>query len=141
MEERPAYNNSDFMDHMGIWIWLENTKGEIFMLYHKKFGCWTIPLEKSNPDETLDHAIHRTGSEELGIEIDKYDVIHTQEDEYLRDGHLVNVKGFLVKVLEYENEPVNTEPEKHPEFGWKSKQFVKEITNSTDAVIALQKFL
>lgn len=141
MKKEPIYNESDLKDHMGIWLWIENSKGEVLMQYHKKFGCWTIPLEKSDPGETLDEAILRTGVEELGIDISRYEIAHTQNDTYERDGELVKVYGSLVKVGAYEGTPVNKEPEKHTDFGWKSREFVLDLHDSTDAVNSLQKFI
>lgn len=141
MREKPQYNESDLKDHLGIWLWIQNEDGQILMQYHKKFECWTIPLEKSDPDETLEEAIIRTGKEELGVDITKYEIVHQQENSYLRDGHTVNVKASLVKVNNYEGTPSNMEPEKHPDFGWKSQEFVLGLDNSTDAVKALQKYI
>ena len=141
MNKEPSYNESDLKDHMGVWLWLENKRGEIFMFYHKKFGCWTIPLEKSDPEETLNDAIYRTGKEEIGIAIKNFEIIHTQKDEYIRNGSLVNVQGSLIRVTEYENEPINTEPEKHTDYAWKSKDFIKGLEDSTDAVKSLQNYI
>ena len=117
MKKETSYNESDLKDHMGIWLWLENPDGEILMQYHKKFGCWTIPLEKSDPGETLEEAISRTGIEELGINISNYEIVHTQDNEYERRGQRVNVVGSLVKVVDFEGTPINKEPEKHTDFG------------------------
>lgn len=117
MVKAPVHNESDLIDHMGIWLFLENETGEILMQFHNKFGCWTIPLEKSDPEETLGDAIVRAGKEELDIEITDYEVIHSQEDKYLRDGVMVKVVGNLVKVNSYNGTPRNVESEKHSEFG------------------------
>jgi len=141
MNKEPQYNESDLKDHLGVWLWIQNNKGEILMQYHKKFGCWTIPLEKSDPGETLEEAIIRTGREELGIEINGYEIVHQQENSYLRDGQNVNVKASLIKVNTFDGTPSNMEPEKHTDFGWKSVEFVSELDNSTDAVKALQEYI
>jgi isopentenyldiphosphate isomerase len=141
MNERPQYNESDLKDHLGIWLWIQNEREEILMQYHKKFGCWTIPLEKSDPGETLEEAIIRTGKEELGININKYEIVHQQENSYLRDGQNVNVRASLIKVNSFDGIPSNMEPEKHTDFGWKSIEFVQGLENSTDAVKALQKYI
>lgn len=141
MKKDPTYNESDLKDHMGIWLWIENSQGEILMQYHKKFGCWTIPLEKSDPGESLDDAISRTGIEELGINIGEYEIAHIQDDTYERNGNLVKVRGFLVNVKTYEGIPANKEPEKHTDFGWKSKEFLLDLNGSTDAVKALQEVI
>ncbi|HNR52979.1 MAG TPA: NUDIX hydrolase [Candidatus Dojkabacteria bacterium] len=141
MEKNPVYNEADLKDHLGIWLWLENEKGEILMFYHKKFGCWTIPLEKSDPGETLNEAILRTGTEELGIDIANYEIVHTQGNSYIRDGNRVNVEASLVKVLCYDNEITNMEPDKHLEVDWKSKEFILKLEDSTDAVKALQEYI
>jgi 8-oxo-dGTP pyrophosphatase MutT (NUDIX family) len=111
------------------------------MQYHKKFGCWTIPLEKSDPGETLEEAIIRTGKEELGIDINKYEIVHQQENSYLRDGQSVNVRASLIKVNSFDGIPSNMEPEKHTDFGWKSTEFIQGLENSTDAVKALQRYI
>ena len=141
MKEKPQYNESDLKDHLGVWLWLQNEKGEILMQYHKKFGCWTIPLEKSDPGETLEEAIVRTGKEELGIDIKEYEVVHQQEDSYIRNGQIVNVRASLIKVNDYQGIPSNMEPEKHTDFEWKSTEFVLGLEDSTDAVKALQKYI
>jgi len=141
MNERPQYNETDLKDHLGIWLWIQNERGEILMQYHKKFGCWTIPLEKSDPGETLEEAIIRTGKEELGINISKYKIVHQQKNSYLRNGQNVNVRASLVKVNNFDGTPLNMEPEKHTDFGWKSVEFIRGLENSTDAVKALQKYI
>lgn len=141
MEKKPVYNESDLKDHLGIWLWLENENGEIFMFYHKKFGCWTIPLEKSDPGETLNEAVLRTGNEELGINITNFAIVHTQENNYIRDGNKVKVEASLVKVLCYDNEIRNMEPDKHLDADWKNKEFILKLEDSTDAVKALQEYI
>ena len=141
MKEKPQYNESDLQDHLGVWLWIQNENEEILMQYHKKFGCWTIPLEKSDPGESLEDAILRAGKEELGIDITKYEVIHQQGNSYIRDGKEVNVIASLVKVGSYDGTPANMEPEKHTDFGWKSKEFILGLENSTDAVKALQGYI
>ena len=141
MRKEPQYNESDLKDHLGVWLWIQNEKREILMQYHKKFGCWTIPLEKSDPGETLEDAVIRTGREELGIDIKEYEIVHQQENSYIRDGQNVNVKASLIKVNAFDGTPSNMEPEKHTDFGWKSIEFVSGLDNSTDAVKALQKYI
>ena len=141
MKEKSQYNESDLRDHLGVWLWIQNKEGQILMQYHKKFGCWTIPLEKSDPGETLEDAVIRTGREELGIDIKEYGIVHQQENSYLRDGQDVTVRASLIKVNSFDGNPSNMEPEKHTDFGWKSVEFVRELDNSTDAVKALQKYL
>lgn len=141
MKTNPQYNESDLKDHLGISLWIQNEDGEILMQYHKKFECWTIPVEKSEPGETLKEATIRTGKEELGIDINEYEVVDQQEHNYLRNGHNVNVKIFLIKVKTFDGIPTNMEPEKHTDFEWKSVDFVKELDDSTDAVRALQKYV
>lgn len=141
MKEKPKYNESDLKNHLGVWLWIQNEQGEILMQYHKKFGCWTIPLEKSNPGETLEKAIIRAGKEELGIDINEYEIVHQQENSYLRDGQDVNVRASLIRVNTFDGTPSNMEPEKHTDFGWKSIEFVRRLDNSIDAVKALQKHI
>ncbi len=141
MRKEPQYNESDLKDHLGVWLWIQNEKREILMQYHKKFGCWTIPLEKSDPGETLEDAVIRTGREELGIDIKEYEIVHQQENSYLRDGQNVTVRASLIKVNSFDGNPSNMEPEKHTDFGWKSVEFVSELDNSTDAVKALQEYI
>jgi hypothetical protein len=51
------YNKRDLADHLGIWLFIEREDGCIYMQYHNKFGCWTVPLEKSEPGETLEEAL------------------------------------------------------------------------------------
>ncbi len=75
MNKNPQYNESDLKDHWGISLWIQNEKNEILMQYHKKFECWTIPVEKSEPEETLEETTIRTGQEELGIDIKEYEVV------------------------------------------------------------------
>ena len=141
MRKEPQYNESDLKDHLGVWLWIQNEKREILMQYHKKFGCWTIPLERSDPGETLEDAVIRTGREELGIDIKEYEIVHQQENSYLRDGQNVTVRASLIKVNSFDGNPSNMEPEKHTDFGWKSVEFVSELDNSTDAVKALQEYI
>lgn len=141
MKEKPQYNESDLKDHLGVWLWIQNENDEVLMQYHKKFGCWTIPLEKSDPGETLEEAVIRTGREELGIDIKEYEIVHQQENSYIRDGQNVNVKASLIKVNAFDGTPSNMEPEKHTDFGWKSREFISGLDNSTDAVKALQKYI
>jgi isopentenyldiphosphate isomerase len=141
MNEKPQYNESDLKDHLGVWLWIQNERGEILMQYHKKFGCWTIPLEKSDSGETLKEAIIRTGKEELGIDINRYEIVHQQENTYLRNGQNVNVRASLIKVNNFDGVPLNMEPQKHTDFGWKSIEFIQGLENSTDAVKVLQKYI
>ena len=111
------------------------------MLYHNKFDSWTIPLEKSESNESLHEAIIRSGIEEVGLEIIDYQIMHEQLDEYLRDGKQVKVKGILVKVLHYNGNPQNLEPHKHSQSGWKSKKFIKGLKTKMHAVMTLQEFI
>lgn len=141
MKKGITYNQSDLHDHLGIWLWIENEKKEILMLYHKKFDCWTIPLEKSDQGETLDEAIKRAGEEELGIEIEKYEIIHTQVNKYIRENIPVIVTASLVKVKRFSGTLKNMEPEKALDFDWKSKEFILSLESPMDAVKTLQKYL
>jgi ADP-ribose pyrophosphatase YjhB (NUDIX family) len=141
MYKNPQYNESDMENHLGIWLWIENKKEEILMLYHKKYNCWTIPLEKSNPNENLEDAIKRAGQEEVGIEINDFEIIHTQTNKYIRDGRPVKVKASLVRVKNFSGIPKNMEPEKALDLCWKTKEFTLQLESPMDAVKVLQKYL
>lgn len=141
MNRNPNYTKTDLQDHMGICLWIENRNNEILMQYHKKFECWTIPLEKSEIGETLKEAIIRTGEEELGIDIKQYEVVHNEKKEYLRKDLQIFVDYYIVKVTKYYGVPENREPEKHSDFGWKTKTFLLNQTDSTDGLKMLQRIL
>lgn len=141
MSQQIKYNQSDLVDHIGIWLWIENKYEKIYMLYHNKFDTWTIPLEKSEPNESVHDAIVRSGTEEVGIEIIDYQIMHEQFNEYERNGIQVKVKGILVKVLHYNGNPQNLEPHKHSQSDWKSKDFIKGLKTEMHAVMALQQYI
>lgn len=67
--------------------------------------------------------------------------MHKQKNIYLRNGVNVTVMGFLIKVNEYSGTPLNMEPEKHSDIGWKSIKFVNNLNDTLDAVKVLQKYI
>jgi ADP-ribose pyrophosphatase YjhB (NUDIX family) len=132
----PNYKEKNLPDHLGIWLWIENNQEETYMLFHKKFNNWTIPLEKSSPKETLEEAILRTGREELGIEISNYKILHKQENQYSN----TKVLGHLIKVLKYKGTIQNLESQKHTDTGWKSKEFIKQLPEKLDVIKVLKRY-
>ena len=46
------YTNEDLLDHHAVSAVIKNSKGEILMQEHVKFGFFTIPIGKAKPRQT-----------------------------------------------------------------------------------------
>lgn len=78
-------------------------------------GEYSVPAGHLDGDETVMAAAMREANEEVGIQLDKNDIVfssvmHRQEDEERVD--------FFVQVRAWQNEPFNNEPDKCDELIW-----------------------
>lgn len=65
------YNEEDVCDHQGVAGVIKNSKGEILMQEHIKYGFWTIPVGKAKLGQSVEEGLKQEILEECNIEIKK----------------------------------------------------------------------
>lgn len=80
------------------------------------YGLYSLPGGKVEDDETPRQAAVREAYEELGITLQKDDLVCVHVfDRKSEDDHLV---AFVFKATRWQGELVNKEPEKHDDLRW-----------------------
>lgn len=107
------YNPEDIVSHDGIAAVIKNSKGEILMQEHAKYGFWTIPVGKVKQGQSIEEALKEEIFEECNITITECQEVLIRAYNYERNGNHVSVKAHLFEILKYSGEIKNNEPHKH----------------------------
>ena len=114
-------------NHEAVAMYIRNNKNEILIQFHNKFSFWTIPVGKVDPGETVEQALKKEASEELDINITKFKLMGSFDDDFVRNGIDVHIKSYIYEVIEYTGTIKNKEPHKHRELKFVSKNELKTI--------------
>lgn len=82
------------------------------------YGQWHAPSGKLDPGESLTVAAVREAYEETGVVVDPGHIRHVQTVHHRQGGGAADRIGFFFEATEWDNEPVNLEPEKCLRLQW-----------------------
>jgi ADP-ribose pyrophosphatase YjhB (NUDIX family) len=129
------YTEEDLLDHDGIAAIIKNSKGEILMQDHVKYGFWTIPVGKVKHNQEVLEGLKQELQEECGIEVKECKEIAKKDYNYIRDNKKVKVISHLFEVLKFEGEIENKEPGKHREQKFISLEDIKRLPYLSDLTL------
>jgi len=102
---------------------IHNDSKEIFISRRKKnqfmSGYWELPGGKVENNEDLSSALKRELFEEIGIKIEKYNLIQTIQQEYPK--RIINLSVYVIE--KYSGTPVGKEGQ---DFSWSSIEKIEE---------------
>ncbi|WP_329550461.1 NUDIX hydrolase [Streptomyces sp. NBC_00696] len=81
------------------------------------YGCWHMPSGKLDQGEPIPRGAARELLEETGITVDPSDLRLVQVVHHRQDDEVERI-GFFFEAVEWEGEPINTEPEKCMALTW-----------------------
>lgn len=82
------------------------------------YGQWHAPSGKLDPGEPLTLATVREAYEETGVVVDPDHIRLAHTVHHRQDGGAPDRIGFFFEATEWDNEPVNREPEKCLRLQW-----------------------
>ncbi|MFA5061301.1 MAG: NUDIX hydrolase [Candidatus Pacearchaeota archaeon] len=129
------YTPGDLIDHHAVSAVIKNSEGDILMQDHVKYGFWTIPIGKAEPNQDPIEAIKQEAFEECNLMIKELKEIAYKEVEYERNEN--NIKAFthVYEIISYSGELQNKEPHKHNEQKFMSLEEIKKIPYLSDSTI------
>ena len=102
---------------------IHNDSKEIFISRRKKnqfmSGYWELPGGKVENNEDLSSALKRELFEEIGIKIEKYNLIQTIQQQYPK--RIINLSVYVIE--KYSGTPVGKEGQ---DFSWSSIEKIEE---------------
>lgn len=107
------YSPGDLIDYKAVGAVIKDVKNRVLMQKHNKYGFWTIPVGKVEPDQTIKSALLSEIKDECGIVPIQYNEIARRGFKYIRMGNLINVDARLFEINRYEGIVSNCEPDKH----------------------------
>jgi ADP-ribose pyrophosphatase YjhB (NUDIX family)/predicted ATPase len=128
----PERGPRDFENHEAVVLVLHDEGDRILMLFHAKFGFWTLPLGKAEIGQTPEEAAAAEAYEECGIEIRELQRLCTGTRVYHHLGMRTVTFFNVFEVLGYQGNPVNREPDKHPDMRFMSLSEIRMLTSTSD---------
>ena len=98
-----------------VRVVIQNEKGELLVIFEKKWNCWVFPGGKIEPNETPLEAAKREVFEETNLIIEDLEIISEQDFDIKNQHHI----GYLVKANKYSGEIKIKELEKIAEIKFK----------------------
>lgn len=129
------FNPEDLTSHDGIAAIIKNSKGEILMQEHVKYGFWTIPVGKAKDGQKVEEALKEEIFEECNLVIEDYKELTTRDYTYNRNGNPVIVKAHLFEVLRYSGFMRNNEAHKHRQQLFMDLEEVKKLSYLSDLTL------
>ena len=83
-----------------VRVVIQNEKGELLVIFEKKWNCWVFPGGKIEPGETPEEAAKREVFEETNLIIEDLEIVGEQAFDR-RNQHCM---GYLVKANKYSGE-------------------------------------
>ncbi len=120
---------------------LINEKSEVLLMRRKKTsfgnGLYSLPGGKIESGETALEAARRESQEEIGIKVDKLNLVHVVD----RQGPETEFYVFVFKPLVWQGEPLNCETDKCDDVSWFSLNKLPEkiIPAHKQAIELIQK--
>ena len=104
-----------------VRVVIQNEKGELLVIFEKKWNCWVFPGGKLKVNETPLEAAKREVFEETNLVIEDLEIV--AEKEFFSDELQKNKMGYLVKVNKYSGEIKNKELEKIADIQFKQVDY------------------
>ncbi|CFW92877.1 Putative NUDIX hydrolase [endosymbiont DhMRE of Dentiscutata heterogama] len=98
-----------------VRVIIQNEKGELLVIFEKKWNCWVFPGGKIEPNEAPLEAAKREAFEETNLVIEDLEIVA----EKVFSGKNQSCIGYLVKVNRYSGEVKNKELEKIADIKFK----------------------
>lgn len=129
------YTEEDLLDHHAVSAVIKNSKGDILMQDHVKYGFWTIPIGKAKNGQNPIEGIKEEIFEECNLIINSLKEIAFKEVEYERDGKIVKAFTHVYEITSYKGELKNKEPNKHNKQIFVSLEEIKKMPYLSDSTI------
>ena len=100
-----------------VRVVIQNEKGELLVIFQKKWNCWVFPGGKIEPNETPLVAAKREVFEETNLIIEDLEIV--AEKEFFSDELQKKENGYLIKANKYSGEIKNKEIEKIADIKFK----------------------
>lgn len=98
-----------------VRVVIQNEKGELLVIFEKKWNCWVFPGGKIEPGETPLQAAKREAFEEVNLIIEDLELVAEQNFGAKNRQY----KGYLIKANKYSREIKIKELEKIAEIQFK----------------------
>jgi len=135
------YNSEDIISHHGVAAIIKNSKGEILMQEHVKYGFWTIPVGKVKLGQNVEEGLKEELLEECNILITEFNELIVRNYSYNRDGNNVHVISHLFDIRSYNGEIKNNEPQKHKQQKFVSISEIKKLPYLSDLTLLYLELL
>ena len=99
---------------------------EYLVMLHKKYEQLTFPIGKVKPDQAVTEALIAENKEELAVEIENFMEILQFQREYEVEGKTIPDKVHIFKVVKFNGEPKNVEPDKCGGIYWLTRKAIEE---------------
>ena len=114
-----------------VRVVIQNKKGELLVIFQKKWNCWVFPGGKIEPDETPLQTARREVFEETNLIIEDLEVVGEQTFGRKNQGCM----GYLVKANKYSGEIKIKELEKIADIKFKQIDYEFAINRLFYAII------
>ena len=135
------YNYEDLVDHHGITAVIKNSKEEILMQKHVKYGFWTLPVGKVKIGQSVEEGLKEEILEECNLNIEKFREIINKKYTYVRDEKKVIVDTHLFEILKYSGIMNNNEFKKHSRQEFLNLDKIKKLSYLSDTTLLYLKYL
>jgi ADP-ribose pyrophosphatase YjhB (NUDIX family) len=123
---------------------ISNKENQIIIQYHNKYRCWTIPMGKVENGLTLTETLRKELTEEIGIKVDECEEVASKMFIYnninpidwtVQEGGKTYVVLFhLFRIIKWNGEVKNNEPQKHSEIKFVNLDSLHTIKPISDAL-------
>jgi ADP-ribose pyrophosphatase YjhB (NUDIX family) len=135
------YNSEDIVNHHGVGAIIKNSKGEILIQEHVKYGFWTIPVGKVKNGQYVEDGLKQEILEECNISINNFKELVVRNYNYNRNENEILVISHLFEILTYKGEIKNNEPEKHKQQIFLPISEIKKLPYLSDLTLLYLELL
>ena len=114
-----------------VRVVIQNEKGELLVIFQKKWNCWVFPGGKIEPNETPLEAAQREVFEETNLVIEDLEIVGEQAFDTKNQGR----RGYLVKANKYSGEIKIKELDKIADIKFKQIDYEFAINRLFYAII------
>ena len=114
-----------------VRVVIQNEKGELLVIFEKKWNCWVFPGGKIEPNETPLQAAKREVFEETNLIIEDLEIVAEQNFDAKSQGYV----GYLVKANKYSGEIKIKELEKIADIQFKQIDYDFAVNRLFYAII------
>ena len=116
-----------------VRVVIQNEKGELLVIFQKKWNCWVFPGGKIEANETPLEAAKREVFEETNLIIEDLEIV--AEKEFFSDELQKNKTGYLIKTNKYSGEIKIKEAEKISDIKFKQIDYEFAVNRLFFAII------